>query len=593
MGSTSLGSPPLDALQLQRALPSAALFDGMDAAVRAAFISELEWSTLLGGMTLFEENEPSDAFYIVVAGCLGVIARTSAGADELVARVPTGETIGELGLLGGRPRTMTVVALRDTSLLRVTKPAFERLAQQHPRAMLQLIVQFFAWLQWPRRPRTALQAPKTVPLVPLGSTVGIGTLAQSLARQIGSQGLSAKVVVAGIADSEASYDAIEAANGLVIYQGEAQDTSWTRLCLRRADRVLLVADATQPPPRNPLPFLDATRRLHWRALDMVLLQSAGQRIPMPAAPWLDICPVGFHCHIRSDDQADLARLTRYILGRAVGIVLSGGGARAYAHIGVTRALREARTPLDLLGGTSMGAVIAAGVASGWDDAEVSARIRSAFVESNPINDHALPLVALTRGRKVTKLLRDHFGDQRIEDLWFPCFTVSSNLTTGTAELQRLGPLWQALRASVAIPGLLPPLVQGGEVLVDGAVRNNLPADVMCGMGRGPVIGVDVTRYESLRGGKDGTVGRSWRRLLLGDDGRAPSIVSILLRAATVGSDAETRLSRVHTDLLFEPPLPDVAIRDWKAFGRAVEAGYRYAVARLGEVDLCSMPGSSR
>ena len=195
-----------------------------------------------------------------------------------------------------------------------------------------------------------------------------------------------------------------------------------------------------------------------------------------------------------------------------------------------------------------------------------------FVESNPLNDYALPFVALTRGRKVTKLLRKHFGDHEIEDLWRPCFIVSSNLTTGASELHRRGPLWWALRASVAIPGLLPPLMRGGEVLVDGAVMNNLPADVMCAMGRGPVIGVDVTRYQTLRGGDGNLSGTLWRRVLLGDGGQTPGIVSLLLRAATVGSDAETRLSRDHTDLLFEPPLPNVAIRDWKAFDRAVEAG---------------------
>jgi NTE family protein len=585
MDSANPGAPPVGGRAWGPALPESPLFSGMDAATRAAFVNELEWFTLPGGVTLFEENEPSDAFYIVVAGCLGVIAKTSGGADELINRVPSGETVGELGMLGGRPRAMTIVALRDTSLLRVSKPAFDHLAQLYPQAMLQLIVQFFAYLLRPRRPGTALPTPKTMALIPLDETVRISIFAQALARQVAAQGLSAMVIDDGIPDTEASYAAIVAAHGLVIYQGVARDTSWTRLCLRRADRILLVADATQPPPRNPPPFLDATRRLHYRGLDMVLLQSSGQRVPAPAAPWLDVCPVGFHCHIRAGDARDLARLARYLTGRAVGLVLSGGGARAYGHLGVVRALREARIPLDLLGGTSMGAIVAAGLAAGWDDAEVSARIRRAFVDSNPVNDYAIPLVALTRGRKVTKLLRDHFGDQRIEDLWLPCFSVSANLTTGRTELQRRGPLWRALRASVAIPGLLPPLVEGGEVLVDGAVMNNLPADVMCGMGRGPVIGVDVTRYQSLRGGEDGAVVRSWRRLLLGDDGRAPGIVSILLRAATVGSDAETLLSRAHTDLLFEPPLPDIAIRDWKSFDRAVEAGYRYAVTQLAEVDL--------
>jgi NTE family protein len=583
--TTHLESSLADALPREPGLPHSPLFEGMDAATRAVFLRELEWFTLPGGVTLFEEHEPSDAFYIVIAGCLGVIGRTSAGSDQLIARVGSGETIGELGLLGDRPRVMTVVALRDTSLLRVTRRAFETISARDPRAMLQLIVQFFAWLGWPRRARTDLPAPKTIALIPLDATVRIGDFAHSLSRQLIAQGFTAKIADTGIVETEPSFAALEAAHSLVIYQGEALDSNWTQLCLRRADRILLVGDPTQPPPHDPLPFLDASRHPQWRALDLVLLQPAKRVSPIAAAPWLTAYPVGFHCHISMENEPDLARLTRYITGRAVGLVLSGGGARAYGHIGVIRALREARIPLDLLGGTSMGAIVASGVATGWDDGEMCARIRQAFVDSNPLNDYALPLVALTRGRKVTRLLREHFRDHEMEDLWRPCFVVSSNLTTGASELHRHGPVWWALRASVAIPGLLPPLMRCGEVLVDGAVMNNLPADVMCAMGRGPVIGVDVTRYQTLRGGDGSPTGKSLRRLLHGDENQSPGIVSLLLRSATVGSDAETKLSRAHTDLLFEPPLPDVAIRDWKAFDRAVEAGYRYAVMRLSEADL--------
>ena len=170
----------------------------------------------------FEENEPSDAFHIVIAGCLGVVGRTSAGADELIGRVRTGETIGELELPGGRPRAMTVVALRDTSLLRVTKLACETLSQRDPRAMLQLIVQFFARLQWPRRPGIALQAPNNVALTRLGATVFIAVVAQSLARHVTAPGFTANVIDAGTTDSERTYAIPKAAHSLAIYQGETQ-----------------------------------------------------------------------------------------------------------------------------------------------------------------------------------------------------------------------------------------------------------------------------------------------------------------------------------------------------------------------------------
>jgi len=565
-------------------LPISSLFDGMGDAARAAFASELEWFTLPGGMTLFEEGDAADALYIVLAGSLGVIGKSATGDGELIARIQTGETIGELGLLGDRPRPVTVVALRDTSLLRMSRPTFETLGRLYPQALLQLTVRLFQGLQWPRHTGPVRPAPRTVALLPLGDSVRIAEFTRALAAQLTSQGMRIAVVSDHLVGTETSYHALEAARHLVLYQAEAADSSWTRLCMRRADRILLVADAEQPAVER-IPALDAAQRLHWRSLDMVLLQSDGRIMPAPGAAWLEKCPVGFHCHVRLGNNGDMKRLARAMTGRAVGVVLSGGGARGYGHIGVIKALHEAGIAIDLIGGTSMGSIIAACFAAGWDDAETIARMRRAFVTSNPLNDYALPLVALTRGRKVTHLLQEHFGDWRIEDLWLPYFCVAANLTTGTTELQRRGPLWRALRASVAIPGLLPPVIDSGAVLVDGAVMNNLPADIMCGMGRGPVIGVDVTRYHSLRAGEDGISGPAWRRWLVGDDGEAPGIVSILLRAATVGSDAETLSSRTHTDLLLEPPMPDIGMRDWKAFDRAVETGYRYAAARLAEVDL--------
>jgi NTE family protein len=264
-------------------------------------------------------------------------------------------------------------------------------------------------------------------------------------------------------------------------------------------------------------------------------------------------------------------------------VLSGGGARGFAHIGVIKALRQGRIPIDLAGGTSMGAIVAAGVALEWDDQEMRERMHAGFVRSNPLDDFAFPLVALTKGRKVERRLRRHFAESRIEDMWRPYFAVASNLSTGEVTVLRHGPLRRALRASIAIPGLLPPVIEGGDVLADGGVMNNLPCDVMDVMRRGPVLGVDVTRYRSFDAailGKRSLVDR----LFMQSDYEGPGIVSLLLRAATVGGTIQTRSSRDHADLILDPPLPNIEIRDWKAFDRAIEAGYRYAMDRMGELE---------
>jgi NTE family protein len=315
-----------------------------------------------------------------------------------------------------------------------------------------------------------------------------------------------------------------------------------------------------------------------RPVDLVLLHGEGKPMRTDLSPWSDRLKIELSCPVRHRHPGDLARLARLLTGRAVGLVLSGGGARGFAHIGVIRALRECKVPIDLVGGCSMGAIIAAGVAAEWDDATLSANMRRAFVTSSPLNDYALPLLALVRGKKVTRRLIEHFGEVAIDELWRPFFCVSSDLTSGSLVVHRTGPLWRALRASVAIPGLMPPVVDRDAVLADGGVMNNLPVDVMRGLKRGPVLGVDVASDRALTSLVHHESGGLWR--FLASKRRVPPIVDILVRAGTVSSDVQSQTNRKSVDLLFDPPLENIDILDWHAFDRAIEIGYRHAMSVL-------------
>ena len=152
-------------------------------------------------------------------------------------------------------------------------------------------------------------------------------------------------------------------------------------------------------------------------------------------------------------------------------------------------------------------------------------------------------------------------------------------------MYRKGDLWRALRASVAIPGVLPPVVDGGEVMVDGGLINNLPVDVMSQLGRGPVIGIDVSRDRALVASSDDLDGHGLQWLLPNRRRSAPSIFSLLIRAGTVSSDAQSKLQRGQSDLQLEPPLDGIDLLDWWAFERAVEVGYRYTMESLERVDV--------
>ncbi|MBV8800008.1 MAG: patatin-like phospholipase family protein [Alphaproteobacteria bacterium] len=552
------------------------LADIGDAALKR-LLSQATWFGLPGGTMLDRSGDNRQALFLVVAGCLGVFVEDGRGAKRLVAHIPAGETVGEMSLISGQPQAAQLLALRDTELLRVGRSAFESLIARHPRVMMNLMRILIRRLSDTVRTPIERARPKTFAIVPLQDGLDDDLTAQRLAAALVEMGLKARVLDASYSDRSAEwFNHFEGTHDIVFYRGDAPEGSWTHHCLRQADRVLLLARPDRPLPLKPLE-MPAFKERATGMPELLLLHPSSSIRDLPEHFALRGGLFEAHHHIRADRSGDIQRLARFISGRAVGLVLAGGGARGFAHIGVIRALMEAGVPFDHLGGTSMGAITAAGLALEWDLDELTERMRAAFVKTNPLSDYTLPLIALVRGKKVSELLRAHFGDVRIEELPKPFFCVSSDLTTGRIHVHREGLLWRALRASVALPGILPPVTHHGHLLVDGGVMNNLPVDVMSEQAHGPIIASDVTGELDIRV-RDSCYGERpvwwliWQRMR-----GIPSIVSILMRSGTVGSEAQRRLVRDRADLLFEPPLEGMGIRDWRKFDRAIAEGYEHAV----------------
>jgi NTE family protein len=537
------------------------LFAGLPRSVVDAAVTELDWISLPGGRLLFEAGAPADAVYFVVSGCLGVYGP----GGELAGRIAAGETVGEMSLIVSRPRTATVRALRDSELAMLSAATFERVLLGHPEAILRLAR--LSVLRMVDGRREQAMTPRTITLLPLHGV----DLALHARRFVAALGRLGRVDLVGQEragkHSTRWFHEHELRNDFVVYQADAGDTPWTQFCMRQADVALLVAPAAAKPSAWPP---GQWNEGNLRRAELLLLHEGGFANGAAAA-WrarLDGTPIH---HLRG--ESDYARLVRHLTGRAVGLVLSGGGARGFAHLGVVRALRENGVPIDIVGGSSMGAILAAGVAADWDDAELVLRFRRSFVDTNPLRDFTLPIVSLVSGRKVARLLQREFGDIDIEDLPLPYFCVSSNLTSGRLAVHQEGRLWRWLCASVAIPGVLPPVFENGEVYVDGGAMNNLPVDVMRAKGLGPVIGVDVGTDRAFRG-----------------DSRRPNILRILWRAGMVNSAAATLERRAQSDLLLTPPLESLDLLDWKSFERAIEIGYRDTCERLADGALHAILG---
>ncbi|MFJ6023608.1 patatin-like phospholipase family protein [Brevundimonas sp. NPDC092305] len=539
------------------------------------------WFALTGGETLFTEGEEADTLYLLRAGRLGVFRREQNDQPpQFIGVVRPGEPVGEMAMLAGGAHTADVVALRDSEVLALPRDAFFDAARTEPDLMVELSRLMI------RRARERRDGGGGDPSV-FGFLSArprpIRAFVERIAQAIVADGFTCEVIDhSALASAAEWFSRVEDAHDFVLYVAEEDEPAWASLCARQVDRLFVVGSGLMAPPNRPMPHnqvLDAQRRT-----DLILLRDPRMKRPINTNIWLDTIQPGRWFHAIEGDQADAERMARVVTGSAVGVVMSGGGARAYAHIGALRALREAGVPIDFVGGASMGAVIAAGPALGWSQEELEARIRKSFVDSDPLSDITFPLLAMTRARKVGRLLEEAYGDIDLADLERPFFAVSTNLTTGKIEVHRRGLMRRAMRASIAIPGVMPPVVIDGQVLVDGAVLKNFPAEVMRQMNAGPIVGIDMSEARGVDPEMIEHPPGLWRLLATGAWRRGPPIVSVLMRAATLTTDADLETSRAATDLLVQPTPDGVDIRDWKAFTPAVEAGYRAMKEALAALD---------
>ena len=549
-----------------------AIFAHLDDFQLETLAKRMRWLCLPGGQYLFKADEPSEALYLLRSGSLGVFD----GPTSLLHQLAAGDCVGEISLLSGGNHHLSVRALRDSELLRLDVADFEAMVERHPATMLAVARTATLRLLQNQRRVPSPNRPRTFAILPVHHGVPVRELAQQLAKAMEPYG-RCMVIDSALGQGHGSdwFAEREAWAQFVLYLDDSGDPAWRQRCLRQADALLLPVLAAQAAQPWPEATPGHPARTGHRPRHLLLLHEGGHIAPGAAQRWRALFSGALmHHHVCGEE--DVARVARLVTGHARGLVLAGGGARGLAHLGAIKALRDAGHTFDAVGGTSIGAIIGAGVANGWDTGTMLRRYFEAFVRRRPLSDWTLPLVALTRGRRASHMLRDAFGDAEIEDLAKPFFCVSTSLSGAGRAVHRTGPLWLWLRASSAIPGVLPPVLHRGEVYVDGALVDNLPTDVMATDGIAHLTAVSIHGDMALRTGIEDVATPPWWRLLLQQrrGPRWPGLVSTLARAAMVNSEETSERCRALAQRLIVPPLDRVGLLDWKGWRRAVDAGYR-------------------
>ena len=607
------------------------LFPDVDEDTRKALLAGVDWVGLAAGEWLVRRGDPADAAYVVVYGRLRVLADGTepgnarpagngaggpgvTGREEPAAEVGAGELVGESALLDGGVRNATLVAIRETRAARLSREHLLQALAGRPAALLGIARTALRRAAEIRGARGGTR--RCVALVAVHSNVDLPQIARDTLACLEPTD-SATLLTAGDADAALGRPGLAAAepggpaayrlaqwlqkqeqrHQTLLLHADSAHPAWHDVALQHADHVVLVADAVADPSpsaaegrvRAVLSARQGTRGDHTLTRESLVLvhPNGGPRAEAPhgTARWRRLRSVDAILHIRAGQADDLARLARWLAERPVGVVLSGGGARGFAHLGAVRALEDAGVPIDLLGGTSIGAAMATFVALGYT---ADQRLTEAKATLQRMMDWTPPVAALVKGARMTALAERQVAGRDIEDLWLPWFAVSTNVSRADLAVHRRGPLLKALRASTAIPGILPPVVYGDELHVDGGVLDNLPIRTMRQLNpRGPVVAVDVTETEGLHAPDDPGLSMSgWgllaRRLLPGvRSPRVPTLATTLTRSMLAGSSRERELAVAegHCDLYLRLELPRCGLLDFNAADRLAEAGYQAAAPR--------------
>ncbi|XP_029816467.1 patatin-like phospholipase domain-containing protein 7 [Manacus vitellinus] len=476
----------------------------------------LDWMEVEAGRAVYRQGDKSDCTYIVLNGRLRSVIRMEDGKKHLTGEYGRGDLIGVVEALTHQPRATTVHAVRDSELAKLPEGALISIKRKFPQVVTRLIhllgEKILGSLQQGGHPLGLHSSSSkwdagnpasnlsTVAIMPVSEEVPLTAFTLELKHALSAVGPSIHEyrLTSWLGQQEDIHR-------IVLYQADSSLTPWTQRCIRQADCILIVGLGDQEPTVGELERMLENTAVRAQK-QLILLHKEDGPLPSRTVEWLNMrswCSAHLHLHCprrvfskRSlpkliemyervfqkppDRHSDFSRLARVLTGNAIALVLGGGGARGCSQVGVIRALIEAGIPVDMIGGTSIGAFMSALYAEerSYNQMRIKARQWAMVMNSvfKTILDLTYPITSMFSGAAFNNSINNIFKDKQIEDLWIPYFTITTDITASAMRVHRDGSLWRYVRASMSLSGYMPPLCdpKDGHLLMDGGYINNLP-----------------------------------------------------------------------------------------------------------------------
>jgi lysophospholipid hydrolase len=587
-------------MQIRNELAACPLFEGLPEEVLALLAESSRVVRLSGHHTLFRQGEPGDALFLVARGQLAAVleARDLPGR-QILGKAGPGSYVGEMALLTDKPRTATVLAIRDSTLIRVPASAFLKAVATYPDCALHVARTVIERSQADRA-RSRPDRFRTLAMIPGGPATArrMARFDHSLLSAMKAIGPTVLVDREAIHHRFPEYgdegekrpkegevaqylDRLEEDHRFVLYSSGGDTGLWQKRCVRNADRILVLVGARdeEADPAEVSAMLAEHRKYTLAPAELVIWHAGHSIQPGVAGRWLETGLFKRHYHVRRS-LADTRRLARLLVGRAYGIAFSGGGTRAIAFGGVLQAFDEAGIEIDVFAGTSGGSIAGALAAMEVPWQEMQRRIRG-FARMRKWPDLGPPFVSITSGRLLNRICRAFYEDLAIEDTPRPFLASCVSLGSGRLVVPERGELWRAVRASTSLPGIFPPVPFGDDLLVDGGLVNNLPVDLIRDRCE-TVVGGDVSRTLDLPVPPEDAYEVSGWGLLRSRlnpfgraDARVPRIAATVVRAGMAGGKEHRERMLQVADFIVAPRVEGLGLfeTDEETLAQLFQRGY--------------------
>lgn len=556
-------------------------FSSLDEKILAQMVGVAQYRDVARGEALISEGEIADNLYIILKGRFVVLS-----GKIPIAELAMGEPVGELAFFAGGTRTASVVAARNSSVMCLTREAYDTLAALTPALSNGILAALSQ-----RLARTVSSSPGLRPKAGKVCSIfpGIG---QPLSTRFlnGLKLAIAKIdgwmvidetdcpdeIINNLVKLTKWLEELETTQGNLILMCTDPEAwpIWRLVTANNSDTILIVAPKsdvgtdTIAPSALEIELLGSTLKSN---IQLALYRETKHLPTCNTARWLKDRPVALHHHIALDSPDDFDRLGRFLRGEALGLVMCGGGSFATAHLGAIKAMLERGHKFDFIGGTSAGAATGAALAIGLDPSLVMDLCEDIFIKSKAMSRFTVPRYSVLDHHCLDEALQKHFGAFNVEDAPINFFSVATSLTTNDVSIIRRGPLWQSIRASTSLPGVFPPfLTDDGEVLIDGGLLDNVPITIMRELKPGPNVILNFLAGESWRAEAKyadlPTRGEAVFGFLLKNKRsqvRHPTVFSILSRAMVVNARKLLEKTEIGNDILINiSTLYGMSFMDW-------------------------------